>query len=72
MSSGISKDKKLLDLEEYLDTIVEPLDLSKVCVPFSIFFEDINSEKECIAIKDIPFAKLDPEFRAILIKEFLE
>lgn len=72
MSSGISKDKRPLDLEECLDTIVEPLDLSKVCVPFSIVFEDIDSEKESVAIKNIPFAKLDPEFRTILIKEFLE
>jgi hypothetical protein len=72
MSSGIKKDKKLLPPEQDLDKIVEPLDLSHVCVPFSIFFEEINPGKKGDTFKDIPFTKLDPELRTIFIKEFLE
>lgn len=74
MSSGISKDKKIISFQESSDKleIIEQIDLSKACVPFSIFFEEMTLEKTCVSIKDIPFTKLDPEFRRILKKEFLE
>ncbi len=72
MSSGISKDKNPLNYGQYSEKITEPIDLSKAYVPFSIFFEERINEKKSIDIKDIPFSKLDLEFRVILIKEFLE
>ena len=71
MSSRIRKDKKLLDYELYLGKTVEPIDISRACVPFSVFFEEITPEEKCVIIKDFAFAKLEPELRSILIKEFL-
>ena len=72
MSSGISEDKKLSVYKHELDTLEKQLDLSNVCIPFSIFFEEISSEKKGVSIKNIPFSKLNPELRTILRKEFLE
>lgn len=71
MSSGISMYKILGEHEVCLDIPLKPIDLSKVSIPFSSFFEEIAPEKKGIESK-IPFIKLDPELRTILIKEFLE
>ena len=74
MSSGISKDKKITNYEEALDKreIIEQIDLSKVHIPFSAFFEEIAPEKESIEIKGIQFIQCDPEFQKIMREEFLE
>ncbi len=72
MSSGLSEDKKLSVYDHELDTIEKPLDLSKACIPFSVFFENIPSEHKGVSIKNIPFSKLGPELRIILREEFLE
>jgi len=72
MSSGISMYKILGEHEVCLDIPLKPIDLSKVSIPFSSFFEEIAPEKKGIESKKFPFSKLDPELRTILIKEFLE